>query len=323
MDDGVVNDPDQLRKNLAEYNEQLQEVRYSILSPTVCVKATEHDSNISYNIMQVEELLLSDPNNAEYKEIYAGLEEVCCLFVPFPGTFLFSDRLLGIHAQVIHLTKELLEASNDGTTASGPGRLASQGQGEALKIVAAITEAPEVKVPSVLPPQIKDQIRIAQQRAALAGHAPVEWAIGAQVQAKFSGDGTWYDAVVTAISTAGRFIVTYSAYGTQDEVGIEDVRNIEEQYQTKDGNTEYKGLSAPKLNTVRDASTQEMNEPPAWMQIKPSDNEKTKQKKKKLLKSFKSKQRFQRMDAEQKKKADSWKNFLSSKISKKKSKTKL
>ena len=27
MDDGVVNDPDLLRKNLAEYNEQLQEVR--------------------------------------------------------------------------------------------------------------------------------------------------------------------------------------------------------------------------------------------------------------------------------------------------------
>jgi survival-of-motor-neuron-related-splicing factor 30 len=217
--------------------------------------------------------------------------------------------------KVIHLTKELLHASNEG--AKGPGQL---GEGASVqKIVAAITEAPEVKVPSVLPPQIKDQIRKAQQKAALAGHAPAEWAIGSQCQAKFGGDGSWYDATVTAISTSGKFIVTYTTYQTQDEVGLEDVRNIEEQYDMKKKESEYKGLSAPKLNTVREANAQAMaDEPPAWMQIKPSDDEKTKVKKKKLLKSFKSKQRFQKMDEAQKKKADDWKNFLSSKISKKK-----
>lgn len=48
------------------------------------------------------------------------------------------------------------------------------------------------------------------------------------------------------------------------------------------------------------------------------DDERTKQKKKKLLKSFKSKQRFLKMDLEQKKKADSWKNFMSGKGVKKK-----
>lgn len=42
-----------------------------------------------------------------------------------------------------------------------------------------------------------------------------------------------------------------------------------------------------------------------------ADDEKTKQKKKKLAKSFKSKQRFQKMDAVQKQKADSWKAFIS------------
>ena len=113
--------------------------------------------------------------------------------------------------------------------------------------------------------------------------------------------------------------MTYTTYQTQDEVGLEDVRNIEEQYDMKKKESEYKGLSAPKLNTVREANAQAMaDEPPAWMQIKPSDDEKTKVKKKKLLKSFKSKQRFQKMDEAQKKKADDWKNFLSSKISKKK-----
>lgn len=218
--------------------------------------------------------------------------------------------------KVIHLTNELLEAASEDTTAKGPGQLSQAGS--AKQIVAAITEAPEVKVPSVLPPQIKAQIRTAQQRAALAGHAPAEWAIGSQIQAKFSGDGTWYDATVTGISASGKFIVTYSAYQTQEEVGIDDVRNIEEQYQTTPSESEYKGVSAPRLNTVRDTSVQSLDEPPTWMQIKASDDEKTKQRKKKLLKSFKSKQRFQKMDTEQKKKADNWKSFLSSKISKKK-----
>lgn len=176
----------------------------------------------------------------------------------------------------------------------------------------------------MLPPQIKHQIRVAQQRAALSGHAPAEWAIGSPCQAKCSGDDTWYDATVTAISTSGKFIVTYSAYETQEEVGIEDIRSIDAQDQPKNNQVEYKGLSAPRMNTVREASVQALDEPPAWMQIKTSDDDKTKQKKKKLLKSFKSKQRFQKMDEEQKKKADNWKNFLSSKISKKrKSKSQL
>ena len=49
-----------------------------------------------------------------------------------------------------------------------------------------------------------------------------------------------------------------------------------------------------------------------------TDNERTKLKKRKLLKSFKSKQRFLKMDLEQKKKADNWKSFTSSKGTKKK-----
>ena len=40
-----------------------------------------------------------------------------------------------------------------------------------------------------------------------------------------------------------------------------------------------------------------------------SDDEKTKTKKRKLMKSYKSKQRFQQMDVVQKQKADAWKNF--------------
>jgi hypothetical protein len=44
-----------------------------------------------------------------------------------------------------------------------------------------------------------------------------------------------------------------------------------------------------------------------------ADDEKTRARKKKLQKSFKSKHRFQAMDAAQKSKADAWKSFVSGK----------
>lgn len=44
-----------------------------------------------------------------------------------------------------------------------------------------------------------------------------------------------------------------------------------------------------------------------------ADDEKTKVKKKRLQKSFKSKQRFAKMDLEQKSKADAWKTFAAGK----------
>ena len=54
------------------------------------------------------------------------------------------------------------------------------------------------------------------------------------------------------------------------------------------------------------------------MQIKETDDEKTKARKKKLQKSFKSKQRFQEMDKQTQKKQQSWLDFKSGKGSKKK-----
>ncbi len=55
-----------------------------------------------------------------------------------------------------------------------------------------------------------------------------------------------------------------------------------------------------------------------WLEIKPTDDEKTVQRKKKLIKSYKSKARFQEMDMAQKAKKDNWQSFLSGKATKKK-----
>ena len=73
--------------------------------------------------------------------------------------------------------------------------------------LAAITQAPEVRLPSVLPPQVAQQIKDAQQRAALAGQAPPAWAIGALCQAIYSGDGQvntcWCSATVESCTWPG------------------------------------------------------------------------------------------------------------------------
>lgn len=50
-----------------------------------------------------------------------------------------------------------------------------------------------------------------------------------------------------------------------------------------------------------------------WLEIKAGDDEKTIARKKKLLKSYKSKKRFQQMDIKQKERQDNWQSFLKGK----------
>jgi survival-of-motor-neuron-related-splicing factor 30 len=59
-----------------------------------------------------------------------------------------------------------------------------------------------------------------------------------------------------------------------------------------------------------------VEEMPKWLAIKPTDDEKTRQRKRKLAKAFKSKARFARLDLQQKQKADAWKQFVSGKLGK-------
>ncbi len=67
--------------------------------------------------------------------------------------------------------------------------------------------------------QVAQQIRAAQQKAALSGQAPLAWAIGARCQAIWSGDGGWYNGTISGVSVNNRFIVTFDEDG-----GVEEVR---------------------------------------------------------------------------------------------------
>eukprot|EP00198_Chlamydomonas_reinhardtii_P010410 XP_001699747.1 predicted protein [Chlamydomonas reinhardtii] len=219
-------------------------------------------------------------NLRQYKEQLAQVEQLLMMGSDeeMPGQDL-QDMYQSL-SEVIQLTEELLKDALEQQRAAG----------------AAVAVA--------------DQIRKAQVRAALTGQAPAEWAIGAQCQAVYSADGQHYDATVEAISAAGNFIVVFEGYGNKEEVGLTGIR-------PRPGADEgYKGVAAPKRKRVEDEPV--VNEIPKWLAIKETDDEKTKARKKKLLKSMKSKIRFQQKDLAQKQKQDSWQSFLKGKGSKKK-----
>ena len=122
----------------------------------------------------------------------------------------------------MNLTKELLaEAQQQEQDATAAAAAAAAAPSSAPPI----TEAPEQPGSSTLPPTVAQQIKLAQQRAALAGHGSPSSALGAEVQAKYSGDGLWYDAAtITGVNDEGNFIVTFTAYGIQEVVLRHDIR---------------------------------------------------------------------------------------------------
>lgn len=97
--------------------------------------------------------------------------------------------------QVIQLTRELCQAEAQGDEASHEQRsqpaapAAAGGAAEPADAATATPQAPAAA--SLLPPQVAEQIRQAQQRAALAGQGPAAWAVGAMCRAVYSGDGNW------------------------------------------------------------------------------------------------------------------------------------
>lgn len=64
--------------------------------------------------------------------------------------------------------------------------------------------------------QVAQQIRAAQQKAALQGQAPPAWAIGARCQALNPLDATWQEATVKGISATGNFVLAFT--GREDEL---------------------------------------------------------------------------------------------------------
>eukprot|EP00878_Enallax_costatus_P016841 GHUV01017677.1.p1 GENE.GHUV01017677.1~~GHUV01017677.1.p1 ORF type:complete len:274 (+),score=82.36 GHUV01017677.1:702-1523(+) len=171
-----------------------------------------------------------------------------------------------------------------------------------------ITTPAELNVAAMLPASVADQIRRAQVKQALLGQGNAAWAIGADCLALYSGDGQYYPAKVKAVTDDGNFVVVYEGYGTEEELPLASVRPPVDEA-TAVG---YTGVAAPKRKRVEDEPLVDQA-PPKWLEIKPTDDEKTIARKKKLLKSYKSKKRFQEMDVKQKERQSNWQSFLKGK----------
>jgi survival-of-motor-neuron-related-splicing factor 30 len=148
----------------------------------------------------VEQLLLQDPENGELAEMYNSLGEV------------------------ISLTRELLADAKQQHGAAASGGAASAGpSGSGAAPAAAPGSAPVAAAGAaagaLLPGNVAEQIKRAQQRQALQGHAPAGWAVGADCIAYYATDGQWYPAKVEAVTEDGKFVVLYEGYGNTEEVG--------------------------------------------------------------------------------------------------------
>ncbi|GMH40184.1 hypothetical protein BSKO_08088 [Bryopsis sp. KO-2023] len=237
---------------------------------------------------QVESLLLLDDENEEYNELLQTLEEAIGLLVD-----LLAETGVPQASSAEQSTALQVVAQEDGS--AGPSM--------------SLAGDANLSLTSILPASVAEQIRRAQIRAALSGTAPAVWAVGARCQAVYSADEQWYDATVESVNQDGKFVVVFDGYGNTEEVEAKCIRP------PADTDEVYKGVAAPKRKRVEDEPV--ISEIPKWCEIRDADDDKTKSKKRKLLKSYKSKIRFQQMDMTQKKKQEDWKSFVKGKGKKK------
>lgn len=75
-----------------------------------------------------------------------------------------------------------------------------------------------------------------------------------------------YPASVTAVSIAGKFIVSFDGYQNEEEVSNGEIKQLESSNTSlTDG---YQGLAAPKRHKVQDEGS--LEEMPSWLEIKPT-----------------------------------------------------
>lgn len=192
--------------------------------------AEELASNLaSYErqLAEVEELLLEDPDNSELQAIFDNLTEVSLAATapavtscnhgtyhsvlrkalskqPQPAMAVVMACRAAEHRpfhclQVIQLAQELCQTDAHAATEQlqqtedhlgSPAQSVPAVEGRADAPLTAQASA-SATLSTLLPPQVAEQIRLAQQRAALAGQGPPAWAVGAKCRALYSGDGNW------------------------------------------------------------------------------------------------------------------------------------
>ncbi|XP_043698257.1 survival of motor neuron-related-splicing factor 30-like isoform X2 [Telopea speciosissima] len=140
--------------------------------------------------------------------------------------------------------------------------------------------------------------------------------IGSKVQAVWSEDGEWYDAMIDAHTPNG-YYVSYDGWGNKEEVDPSNIRPIQEGVINALVEAERVAEAtkqAIKRKIAQAATTDFQSRTlPAKLRIDPDDPEDVKAAKKKKIHAFKSKNRFEQLEVTQNKRQNAWQQFQTTK----------
>lgn len=240
---------------------------------------------------QLEELLLDENGNEDYQALYDEVQEAIEL----------TEAALAEHGAALQQA--------DGAV----------GRKRKSRFEPAEAGAPSTSAGAALPAKVLAQIAAAKARSALEGRGPLAWAIGGQCQARYS-DGQWYPATILEVVADEQYVVQWDGWnGTTERVHISDAKPRDaSSYRGATGSVRKAIGQVSKEAVERFAKGEDVTVMPKWMEINETDSEKAKEKKKRAIKAWKKKAKFQRQDLESEKKATDWKSFITGKGKKKK-----
>lgn len=234
--------------------------------------------------LSIEELA---SNLSTYKE---QLQQVKMLLADDPGNSEYADMAKELE-EVIALTEELLATTKQNGSSAG-----------ATPSSAALHD------------QEGSSHNKMEQMNAPNQHQ--KFPIGTKVQAVWSEDGEWYDAIIEAHTPIG-YYVSYNEWGNKEEVDPDNVRPVEDgvvdvlleaERQAEATKQELKR----KIQQAAAADFQSRSLPPK-LRINPEDPEDVKATKRKKIHAFKSKVRREQLEVTQNKRQNAWQQFQNAK----------
>ncbi|XP_074589666.1 uncharacterized protein LOC141845509 [Curcuma longa] len=138
--------------------------------------------------------------------------------------------------------------------------------------------------------------------------------VGTKVQAVWSEDGEWYNAIIDAITPNG-YYVSYDGWGNKEEVDPANVRPVEEGDALLEAEREAEATRQAIKRKIAQAAITDFQARtlPAKLRIDPNDPEDIKAAKRKKIHAFKSKVRSEQLEVAQNKRQNSWQQFQSTK----------
>ncbi|KAG6528447.1 survival of motor neuron-related-splicing factor 30-like [Zingiber officinale] len=138
--------------------------------------------------------------------------------------------------------------------------------------------------------------------------------VGTKVQAVWSEDGEWYNAIIDAITPNG-YYVSYDGWGNKEEVDPANVRPVEEGDALLEAEREAEATKQAIKRKIAQAAITDYQARtlPAKLRIDPNDPEDIKAAKRKKIHAFKSKVRSEQLEVAQNKRQNSWQQFQSTK----------